>query len=337
MKRLLQGAALVAAAVTVAAGVRSVATKRRAIATVPAELRHPILYVPFRMTSRVLARALRHVPIPSSPMAPGVAVDRRVLPGEPPIDVYVYQPAARPLPSGAVLYMHGGGYVFGHPSTYHDVCSRLAADLGVMVVSVDYRLAVDHPFPAGLEDCFRALRWTHEQPGVDPARVAVAGDSAGGGLAAALAQMAHDRGVPVCFQALIYPMLDDRTVLRADHLGTGQLVWTPASNRFGWTAYLGHPPAEEEPRPYAAAARRDDLTGLAPAWIGVGDLDLFHQEDVQYAGRLRAAGVPCELVVVPGMYHGADGFLDGRVPSMTDFRAAMVKSLAQALTAKRPA
>jgi acetyl esterase/lipase len=332
VKRLLGGLAVAAA---VGLGVRAYLGRRRSmISTVPPELQHPILYVPFRLTSRMLTRAMGLIPTPGAPPVAGVTVDRRVVPGNPPVDVYVYQPSARSLPSGALLYIHGGGFVVGHPSTYHAICSRIAAELGVLVVSVDYRLALKHPFPAGLEDCFRALRWTHEQPGVDPSRVAVCGDSAGGGLAATLAQMAYDRDVPVCFQALIYPMLDDRTVLREDHLGTGGFVWTPPSNRFGWTAYLGHPPAEHEPRPYAAAARREDLTGLAPAWIGVGDLDLFHQEDVAYAGRLRAAGVPCELVVVPGMYHGADSFLDGRAASMTAFRAGMIKAIGQALAGR---
>lgn len=334
MKRLLRGVALAAGVAAVAVGVRTVLGKRRAIATVPADLRHPILYAPFKITSRAMVLAMRRIPVPAGPVAPGVTVDRRSIPG----DVYVYQPTARSVPSGALLYIHGGGYVIGHPSTYHPICSRIAAELGVLVVSVDYRKALGHPFPAGLDDCFRALTWIHEQAealGVDPSRVAVAGDSSGGGLAAAVAQMAYDKGVPLRFQALIYPMLDDRTVLRDDHLGTGELVWTPASNRFGWTAYLGHPPRVEEPRPYAVPARRADLTGLAPAWIGVGDLDLFHAEDVAYAGRLKIAGVPCDLVVVPGMYHGADNFLAGRSETMIAFRDDMITALRRAI-ASRP-
>ena len=247
----------------------------------------------------------------------------------------MYDVPDRPRPSGALLWIHGGGFVLGHPAYYHDVCSRLVAELGIVVVSVDYRLAPENPFPAGLEDCYTALAWLHSSAaelGVDPARVAVGGDSAGAGLSAALAQLAHDRGeVPVRFQLLIYPMLDDRTVLRTDHVGTGTFVWSPTSNRFGWTCYLGHPPQAGPERPYAAAARRGDLGGLPPAWIGVGDIDLFHAEDVAYAGRLTAAGVPCELVVVPGMYHGADGLVSG-VPSMTAFRDGATEALRAALT-----
>jgi acetyl esterase/lipase len=329
----MRGVALAAGAAVVAAGVRSYLGKRRAIATVPEELRHPVLYAPFRLTSRLLVRAMTHLPVPGGPVAPGVTVDQRTLPPE----VFVYQPKARALPSGALLWIHGGGYVIGHPASNHPLCSRIAAELGVLVVAVNYRKAVGHPFPAALDDCFRALTWIHEQAsalGIDPSRVAVGGESAGGGLAAALAQMAYDRNVPLTFQALIYPMLDDRTVLRDDHLGTGELVWTPASNRFGWTAYLGHRPGPSEPRPYAVPARRTDLKGLAPAWIGVGDLDLFHAEDVEYAGRLTMAGVPAELVVVPGMYHGADSFLAGRAESMIAFRDGLVAALRKALTAR---
>lgn len=214
----------------------------------------------------------------------------------------------------------------------HAWCSAVAADLGIVVVGVDYRLAPEHPFPAALDDCLTALEWLHDNAddlAVDTRRLAVGGASAGGGLAAAVAQRAVDAGLPVAFQLLRYPMLDDRTLARSGVRGA--LAWTPSSNRFGWRSYLGRRPGGDTLPPYAAAARRPDLTGLPPAWIGVGDLDLFHDEDVDYARRLRAAGVPCELLVVPGMYHGADGVRPD-APSMRDFRDSAVDALRRALS-----
>ena len=304
-----------------------------AMARVPEELRHPMLLAPF-VVSAPLVRLLRHLPAPSVPVVPGTTVQRRTVPAhadQPPVDVLLYEPEHRRRPSGALLWIHGGGFVIGDPASYNALCSRFARDLGVVVVSVDYRLAPEDPFPAGLEDCWWALRWLHENAvdlGVDPARVEVGGDSAGGGLAACLAQLAQDRSQGlVAFQLLVYPMLDDRTVLRVDHAGTGGLVWTPTSNRFGWTAYLGHAPSEAEERPYAAAARRSDLAGLPPAWIGVGDLDLFHAEDLDYAARLSASGVPCETYVEPGMYHGADSLMERRSALARGFRDRMVEAL----------
>ncbi|MEL7208924.1 MAG: alpha/beta hydrolase, partial [Actinomycetota bacterium] len=203
-----------------------------------------------------------------------------------------------------------------------------------LVVSVDYRLAPEHPFPAALDDCMAALRWLQGRAaelGVDATRIAVGGASAGGGLAASVCQRARDEGGPdICFQLLNYPMLDDRTVLVDDHEGRGVFVWTPTSNRFGWSAYLGGHPREVDDRPYAVPARTEDLAGLPPAWVGVGELDLFHAENVDYASRLGAAGVDCALHTVPGMYHAADGIAAG-AESMREYRAAMVSALDDAL------
>lgn len=242
----------------------------------------------------------------------------------------VYERPDRSRPSGALVWIHGGGLVMGAPELGNPFCSRVAAELGIVVVGLEYRLAPEYPFPAGLEDCYRGLSWVGEHAGelgVDPRRIAVGGDSAGGGLAACLAQLAHDRGGPaICFQLLQYPMLDDRTAMR-DELDA--IVWTQGSNRWAWSAYLGHAAEVDDLRPYASAARRDDLSGLPPAWIGVGDTDLFHDEDVTYASRLRDAGVDCELVVVPDMYHGADK-LAADAPAMRDFVARMVAAVGAA-------
>ena len=175
-----------------------------------------------------------------------------------------------------------------------DLRGQLAVELDLVVESVDDRLAPEHPFPAGLDDCVAALDWlaaTADELGVGRDRLVVGGASAGGRLAAGVAQVAHDRGGPALrLQLQVDAMLDDRTPPRAD-APTSTLVWSPASNRFVWTQDLGHPPAVRDDRPDASAARRDDLPGLAPAWIGVGDIDLFHDEDVAYARRLPAPPV----------------------------------------------
>lgn len=218
------------------------------------------------------------------------------------VGVRLYRPTDVSTPTPALLWIHGGGYVIGSAAQDDTLCRRFAAALGVTVASVDYRLAPQHPYPAGLQDCYAALTWLAGLPAVDPARVAIGGASAGGGLAAALALLARDRGeVSLVAQVLVYPMLDDRSVGRQfDH--PGHRLWTQESNRFGWSAYLGGADPE-----VAVPARRRDVNGLPPAWVGVGTLDLFHDEDIAYAQRLQAAGVPCDIEVVPGAFHGFDG------------------------------
>jgi acetyl esterase/lipase len=333
--------ALVAAAVATKVA-RTVQRRRPAMEPVAADLRSPVLYLPLSLRNAAMLRVIRMLPTPQLGIVPGVDVTSRTIPdgqgGE--VRVVLYERPDRPRPGAALVWMHGGGMVMGTPEQAHPLCSRWADELGVLVVSVDYRLAPQHPAPAAVEDCYAALSWVHEQAGalgVDPARVAVGGDSAGGNLAAALSLLARDRGGPaIRFQLLEYPMLDDRTVLRADHGGRGEFFWTPASNRFGWTAYLGHAPVEDEAPAYAAPARAVDLSGLPPAWVGVGDLDLFFDEDVAYAERLRAAGVPCELHIQTGMYHGADAIRFNAATSRA-FRDRMTAALATALDQDDPA
>jgi acetyl esterase/lipase len=214
--------------------------------------------------------------------------------------VRLHRPVGVGAPTAALLWMHGGGYVLGSAQQDDGLCHRFSRELGIAVASVEYRLAPEHPYPAPLEDCYAALTWLTRLPAVDSARVAIGGASAGGGLAAALALLARDRGeVAPILQLLAYPMLDDRSAAKPKNLN--YRLWSPSSNRFGWAAYLG----DADPQ-VAVPARRDDLSGLPPAWIGVGTHDLFLDEDLAYAERLTAAGVPCHVEVVPGAFHGFD-------------------------------
>ncbi|WP_353813541.1 alpha/beta hydrolase [Agromyces sp. SYSU T00266] len=209
---------------------------------------------------------------------------------------------------GALLWIHGGGLVIGAAAQDDAWCARLAERLGIVVVAVEYRLAPEHPFPAALDDCVAARRWVQDAAaarGIDPARVAVGGQSAGGGLAAALAQRLFDEGGTQPVAQLLYcPMLDDRTAARRDLDAVRHFAWTNRDNLVGWSSYLQAAPGADTTPDFAVPARRADLAGLPPAWIGVGDIDLFHDEDLAYAAALRDAGVECRVDVVPGAPHG---------------------------------
>lgn len=246
------------------------------------------------------------------PDYPNLMVSEQSIPGPagaPAVRVRLYQPTPPAEPTAGLLWLHGGGYVSGSVAAEEIRARALAAELGCVLLSVEYRLAPETPFPGPIEDCYAALYWLHANAaalGVDAGRLAVGGGSAGGGLAAALALLARDRGeVPLIYQALMAPMLDDRTVTRnPPHPYTGEFIWTHASNRFGWTALLGQEPGSNGISPYAAAARAEELAGLPAAFIAVGALDLFLEESMTYAQRLIRAGVPTELHVYPGVYHG---------------------------------
>jgi acetyl esterase/lipase len=217
------------------------------------------------------------------------------------VGIRLFRPHTVSDPSAALLWIHGGGYVLDLARWDDPLCRRFANHLGVIVASVEYRLAPEHPFPAPLEDCYSALKWLASLPSVDADRVAIGGASAGGGLTAALALLARDRGeITPAFQLLTYPMIDDRT-LPSSSVERNYRVWSARSNRVGWTSYLGG----ADPA-VAVPSRREDLKGLPPAWVGVGTLDLFYDEDIAYAARLKDAGVPCEVEVVPGAFHGFD-------------------------------
>ena len=289
------------------------------------------------LTSDLLPKArARTIPLPPSETT-GVTLDRRVVTGPdgaPDIGVHIYRPEDKGGPLPAIYHIHGGGYVLGAAKDLESVHRPLVKALGCVLVSVDYRLAPETVFPGTIEDCYAGLRWLFAEAdrlGVDTARIGVMGESAGGGLAAALALLARDRGeFPIAFQHLIYPMIDDRTCTRADpNPHVGEFIWHAANNRFGWAALLGREPGGEGVSPYAAAARADDLSGLPPAFISTGSLDLFLEEDIDYARRLLRAGVPTELHVFPGGFHGYDIMPAARVSKAA--RAASLAALRRSL------
>jgi acetyl esterase/lipase len=220
----------------------------------------------------------------------------------------VYRPADARGALGCIYAIHGGGYVLGSYEMLDAQFDRWCARFGCAGVSIEYRLAPEHPYPTPLEDCYTGLVWTHDhhaELGIDPGRIGIQGTSAGGGLAAALALLARDRGGPrIMFQLLECPMLDDRQQTPSSRI-EGLAVWSREANEFGWRSYLGKLVDAGEIPAYAAPARAEDLTGLPPALVAVGGADGFRDEDVLYALRLMQAGVPTELHVYPGAPHGA--------------------------------
>ena len=243
-----------------------------------------------------------------------VVVEERHVPGSagaPDVRVLIYSPPGATGTKSGYLHIHGGGYIMGAPEMMDAQDKALVKEIGCVVMSVDYRLAPETPHPGPVEDCYAALKWFHANAaalGVDPGRVAIGGESAGGGLSAALGLLTRDRGeVPLAFQLLIYPMLDDRTVTRDEpHDFAGEFLWNAQANRFGWHSLLGQEPGARGVSHYAAAARATSLAGLPPTFISVGALDILLDENIDYAKRLLAAGVPTELHVYPSAYHGFD-------------------------------
>lgn len=271
-----------------------------------------------------------HLPIPAGVRT--VTVPGRA--GAPSVTVYLANQAAGP-PRGAILYLHGGGFIRGSALLTMPLQIALARRLNCVLASVEYRLAPGTPFPGALEDNYAALLWLHANAaalGIDARRIALYGESAGGGHAAMLAIAARDRGeVAPCFQALVYPMLDDRTGSAHSvpaHRGT--LIWTVEENRRGWTALLGRKAGSRKVPAGAVPARVQDLSGLPPAWIGVGGIDLFVDEDIEYARRLLDAGVPAELLVVPGAFHGFQ-LMAPQAAISREFNASLEAALARAL------
>ena len=271
------------------------------------------------------------------PDSENVVKEDRMVPGPegaPEVPVRVYRPAQSTGTLPGVLWIHGGGYVVGSVGQDDLVAQRVAEEVHCVLVSVDYRLAPEHPFPAPLEDCYAALKWMAggaPELGMDPARIAITGPSAGGGLTAGLALLARDRGeVGVAFQAPIYPMIDDRNSSPSSQENASSRIWSQRYNANGWRAYVGENAGGEGVSPYAAAFRAEDLSGLPPTYIAVGTLDVFMDEDIEYARRLIQAGVPTELHVYPGLFHGSDIFVPPASSSLrfiADRDAALKRAL----------
>lgn len=258
--------------------------------------------------------ALRARDLPFPPVGDcGVDLDERLIDGRdgaPPIPIRIYRPRGATGPLGCIYHLHGGGFVGGSTREVEFLHRPLCADLGCVIVTADYRLAPETRFPGNLEDCYAGLAWLFGNAGelgVETSRIGVMGESAGGGLAAGLALLARDRGeYRLAFQHLIYPMLDDRTVVRNGNRFAGEFIWTRQNNRFGWNALLGDLVGREEVSSYAAPARATYLEELPPTFIGTAALDLFIDENIDYAHRLIRSGVPTELHVWPGAFHGFD-------------------------------
>ena len=254
-----------------------------------------------------------------------ITEDRKIpgLPGSPELTVRVYQMEKKAGLRPGFLWIHGGGYVVGDLELDDPLCRQLTLAGECVVVSVNYRLAPEHPYPIPLEDCYVALKWmaAQDELQIDQFRICVGGASAGGGLSAALALLARDRGeIKLAWQLLLYPMIDDRNTELPSETVPNTLVWTRESNYWGWRAYLGHDPGTKDVESYASPARVENLEGVAPAFIGTGDLDLFAEESFYYAAKLVAAGVPTEVHVYPGVPHGFDGILAPQAEISKKFR-----------------
>jgi acetyl esterase/lipase len=282
---------------------------------------------------RKLTRLLLPLLLPKTKVPQGVSIEWvKAASGQ---KLRVYSPAGTKT-RAALLYIHGGGMMIGAPQMDDGLLSNLAAELDILIVSPEYRLAPEHPYPAPVDDCHEAWQWlltNSSELGIDTKRIAIGGESAGGGLAAGLVLRIHDEGGqrPIA-QWLLCPMLDDRTSQDRTLDGVDHYIWNNKLNLAGWSSYLSTKFGTDQVPVYAAPSRRSDFNGLPKAWIGVGDVELFYQEDKKYAENLKAAGVPCELDVVAGGPHAFEGMVpDAQVSK--DYMARAKSWLRTALAA----
>ncbi len=252
----------------------------------------------------------------------------------PPVRMKIYAKKNGAAKRPAILHLHGGGYIMGSPEMMTPFCAQWADTFDAVIVAPAYRLGPETSYPGNVEDAYAALVWLHGHAsayGIDTSRIAVMGESAGGGLAAALALLVRDRAeYKFCYQHLIFPMLDDRTALRKDiSKNFGEFVWTNASNHFGWSSLLGKAPGGKDVSPYAAAARAETLKGLPPTFLATGALDLFTEENLDYAKRLMADGIPTELHVYPGAPHAFMAMQNARITAQyaRDAMSALARGL----------
>ncbi|MEV4346833.1 alpha/beta hydrolase [Actinoplanes sp. NPDC049596] len=264
-------------------------------------------------------------------------VARRLVPGpagDPDVELLILTPAGATTALPGIYHTHGGGMIVGNNRSGVDALQDWATEVPAVIVSVEYRLAPEHPHPAPVEDCYAGLVWTAAHAaelGIDPAQLVIAGASAGGGLAAAVALMARDRGGPgLAGQMLLCPMIDDRNDTPSARQMAGLGVWDRTANDTGWTALLGDARGGPDVSPYAAPARATDLSGLPPAFIDVGSAETFRDEDVAYAGRIWQSGGRAELHVWPGGFHGFDGLAPQAAISQ-EARAARLRWLKRLL------
>jgi acetyl esterase/lipase len=240
---------------------------------------------------------------------PRLTMEERTIPGAAgDQQIRIYRPRAQGTDAPALINIHGGGMIMGSIVADAANAQKLSAEGNVVVISVDYRKAPEHPYPAGPNDCYAAAQWVFDHAnelGIDPENIGIYGGSAGGGLALAVALMARDRGtMKFKYMMPIYPMIDDRNETPSSHEVTEVGIWDRAGNEQAWGWYLGGAAADG----YAAPARAEDLRGLPPAYIDVGEMDLFRDEDAHFALRLLQSGVPCEFRIYPGAYHASEIF-----------------------------
>jgi acetyl esterase len=239
-------------------------------------------------------------------------IEDRLVPGwegDPDVGVRIYRPQRRPVPGPGVVMIHGGGFIIGSVEAEHGGAAAAAISTGAVVVSVEYRLAPEHPYPAAVHDCYSALRFLAEQAnelGVDPARIAILGASAGGGRGAPTALLARDLGGPaLCFQMLHIPELDDRLETPSMRAFVDTPMWNRPKAEQSWRAYLGPNADRDDVSPYAAPARATDLSGLPTTYISTAENDPLRDEGILYALRLLQAGVSVELHSFAGTFHGS--------------------------------